>query len=105
MIRFERAASPPVPPRELYLDSLVEPQELFVERCVSAGRTWCFSDIASAVAHDRKLVEFFVNPNEANRVVEIFDAVTRVSDVSFVLCKSFDNQLLFAALSRQDGME
>ena len=56
--------------------------------------------IAYAVVHDQKLVEFFVDPNEANRAVEIFDAATRVSAVSSVLCKSFDKQLLFAALSR-----
>ncbi|NKB71380.1 MAG: hypothetical protein GKR89_30270 [Candidatus Latescibacteria bacterium] len=47
---------PPQILRELYLDSLPEPSELFFEGQVSAGTTWKAEDIAYAVTNEDALV-------------------------------------------------
>ena len=101
MIHFEPVAVPPASLRQCYLDTLAEPQELYLEQRVSRGATWCLADCAYAVVLDEMLVEFFVVPEATPRLVEIFDAAMGTTGASEVLCKSFDTQLLFAALSRE----
>lgn len=100
MSMLKKIAFPPADLRNAYLDSLLEPQELYLEMYVEAGEAWLFDDVAYAVACEGKLVEFYVDPQEAHRVVEIFDAAMRASNASTVLCKSYDVQLLFAALAK-----
>ncbi len=100
MIHFEKTSAPDKVLRDAYLDSLVEPQELFVELQVSAGSTWSFDDDAYGVVRDDMLVEFFVVREEATHLVELFDALMHASGASTVLCKSFDRQLAYAGFSR-----
>ena len=100
MITLKKIASPPTELRNAYLDSLLEPQELYLEMHVKAGNTWHLNDLAYAVACESKLVEFYVAPQETHRVVEIFDAAMTSSSASAVLCKSYDTQMLYAALSK-----
>jgi GNAT superfamily N-acetyltransferase len=97
---FEETSAPPETLRRAYLDSLREPQELFLESLVASGRTWRYDQTAYAVAHDHQLIEFFVSPGHQGQIVALFDAAMRVSGATIVLCKSFDTQMLFAALSR-----
>jgi GNAT superfamily N-acetyltransferase len=100
MVSFEEASAPPEGLRQAYLDGLPEPQELFLEGLVASGRTWCHERVAYAVARGNQLVEFFVSPSHHGEVVTLFDAAMDVSGATAALCKSFDTQMLFAALSR-----
>ncbi len=100
MNTLKKIASPPAELRNAYLDSLLEPQELYLEMLVEAGKAWHLDDVAYAVACGSKLVEFYVAPQEAHRVVEIFDAAMTASNASTVLCKSYDTQLLYTALAK-----
>ena len=104
MIRFEQIDCPPADMRNAYLDSLLEPQELYLEMHVEAGRTWCIPEIAYAVQCGKKLVELYVVPDQANRVIEIFDSAMITSGASGVLCKSYDTQLLYGALSKPSSV-
>ena len=86
--------------RNTYLDSLVAPQGLYVEHLVSSGKAWRLGNFAYAVVSDGTLVEFFVDPRETRRLVEIFDLAMSQTGATTVLCKSFDTQLMYVALSR-----
>ncbi len=99
MIRFEQIPKPPTDLRNAYLDSLVEPQELYLEMQVKAGKTWCLDDVAYAVQCGKKLVELYVVPEQSDRLIEIFEAAMAAGNASGVLCKSFDTQMLYAAFS------
>jgi RimJ/RimL family protein N-acetyltransferase len=100
MSRFESISAPPAHLRGAYLDSLMEPQGLYIESLVEAGNAWGMGDVAYAVECENKLVELYVAPQASNRLVEIFDASMAASSASRVLCKSFDTQLVYCALSR-----
>jgi GNAT superfamily N-acetyltransferase len=100
MLHFLETTEPPETLRQAYLDGLQEPQELYLERLVSRGRTWRFGEVAYAVANHGRLVEFFVAASHAARIGALFDAAMTASGARSVLCKSFDTQLLLAALSR-----
>lgn len=99
MVRFEKAHYPPAALRADYLNSLAEPQELYLQALVETGETLLLDDYAYAVVCDGRLVEFYVAPPQADRIVEIFKAVMKVSGASTVLAKSYDTQLLFAAFA------
>jgi GNAT superfamily N-acetyltransferase len=100
MLHFLETSAPPETLRRAYLDGLQEPQELYLERLVSSGRTWRYGQVAYAVANHGQLVEFFVAANHAAQIGGLFEAAMTASGAGSVLCKSFDTQLLFAALSR-----
>ncbi len=100
MLEFDRVDHVPAALRELYLNSLVEPQELFLEQQVSAGTAFVLADYAYAVVFEETLVEFFVAPGETKDRDEIFAAGMVGTSASKVLCKSYDTLLLCAALSR-----
>ena len=91
---------PPQVLRELYLDSLPEPQEHFFESQVSVGTTWEAKDIAYAVTNGDSLVELYVVESQRHRLVRLFNEIMGLSGASKVLCKEFDRQLLHASLSR-----
>jgi GNAT superfamily N-acetyltransferase len=76
------------------------PKNFILERLVSRGRTWRYGEVAYAVATHGRLVEFFVAPSHAAQIGALFDAAMAASGTRSVLCKSFDTQLLLAALSR-----
>lgn len=100
MIRFEPTPAPPSRLRNAYLDGLREPQGLYVEQLVASGRTWRYGDVAYVVEAEGKIVEFFVVPDQINRTVEIFDGAMSATNALGILCKSYDSQLLFVALSK-----
>ena len=100
MLHFLETNAPPKTLRQAYLDGLQEPQELYLERLVSAGRTWCYGQVAYVVANHGQLVEFFVATSHVAEIGTLFDAAMMSLCATRVLCKSFDTQLLFAALSR-----
>lgn len=100
MLHFVETATPPETLRQAYLDGLQEPQELYLEHLVSSGRTWRYGQVAYAVANHGRLVEFFVAASHAEQIGALFDAAMTASGARSVLCKSFDTQLLLAALSR-----
>jgi len=100
MTRFEQSQKPPTKLRNAYLDILLEPQELYLEMHVEAGATWYLDDVAYAVQCGKKLVELYVVTEQADRLTEIFAAAMAASNASSVLCKSYDTQMLYAALSK-----
>ncbi len=100
MDKFFEAPISAIEMRNTYLDCLAAPQGLYVEHLVSTGRAWRLGDLAYAVVCDGTLVEFFVDPKETRQLVEIFDMAMRQTGASTVLCKSFDTQLMYVALSR-----
>jgi RimJ/RimL family protein N-acetyltransferase len=91
---------PPQVLRDLYLDSLPEPQEYFFEAQVLAGTTWVAEGVAYGVANADALVELYVVESQRHRLVSLFDQVMDLSGASKVLCKAFDRHLLHASLSR-----
>lgn len=99
MLHFVETAAPPETLRQAYLDGLQQPQDLYLERLVSAGRTWCYEQVAYFVANQGQIVEFFVAASHVAMIAALFDAAMVSFGATLVLCKSFDTQLLFAALS------
>ena len=97
---FERLSKPPPELRKAYLDALPEPQELFLENLVSAAVTWSIPNVVYAVECEGKLVEFYIVPEHANRLEELFDAAMTACGAALVLCKSYDHQIMFGALSK-----
>jgi GNAT superfamily N-acetyltransferase len=100
MPQFVETNAPPAKLRQAYLDGLREPQELYLERLVSGGRTWCYDDSAYAVVNEGRLVEFFVAESQMAQLIRLFDEAMLASGATEIFCKSFDTQLLSAALSR-----
>jgi len=86
--------------RTHYLDSLIEPQEYFLESLVSVGTTLTYGDSAYAVVSGDTLVEIYAAPNSVAILVEFFQLLVEECAVKRVLCKSYDTQLLNAAFSR-----
>jgi len=97
---FEPVDRPPDALRRSYLDSLPEPQELFVEQLVGGGSTWQLDDLAYVVVDGAEIVEFHCRHHERSVVAAAFDAAVAASGAGSVLCKSFDASLLALALSR-----
>jgi len=100
MYEFTEVPNAPADLRNAYLDSLPEAQELFLEMQVVAGKTWSIENIAYATQCEDRLVELFVVPGHASDLAEIFEAAVNTSNISSVMCKSYDTQLLDAARSR-----
>lgn len=100
-MKFKKISAVPTSLRKAYLDSIAQPQELFLENLVSKGTPWILGDSAYAIVYDEVLVEFFVNSDLNEAPIATFDAVMDASGVNAVLCKSFDKQLLFAAFARR----
>ena len=87
--------------RTQYLDSLSEPQEFFIESLLSGGTTLSYGDFAYAVITGDMLVEIYATPERADKLVEFFQRVVDQYSINTVLCKSYDTQLLYAALSKE----
>ncbi|OED37095.1 hypothetical protein AB833_24975 [Chromatiales bacterium (ex Bugula neritina AB1)] len=87
--------------RAQYLDSLSEPQEFFVEALVSGGTTLTYGGFAYAVVAGDMLVEIYTTPAHTHNLVELFQLVIDKHSINTVLCKSYDTQLLYAALSKE----
>ena len=100
MLEFDSVDTLTTVLRERYLDSLAEPQELYLEQQVAAGTPHVSENLAYAVVFEGALVEFYVVPEETGNLVEVFDAAMDATGASKVLCKSYDTPLLYAALSR-----
>ena len=100
MIRFDQIAKPPANMRGAYLDSLAEPQELHLEMHVDAGMVLWVENFGYAVQCGKKLVELYIVSERASQLVEFFDAVMNASGATSVLCKSYDTQMMYAALSK-----
>ncbi len=100
MIKLTEVREPPQSLREKYLNSLPEPQEHYLELLVSKGKTWQFEDAGYVVQSGNRLVELFVLPDHSHRLSELFNTAMLTSEAVGVLCKSYDAQLLHAALSK-----
>ncbi len=86
--------------RAEYLSSLAEPQEYFVELMVQQGITVTCDDTTYAVIHNDNLVELYCTELSTERGVKLLHQLFDDRLISTVLCKSYDSQLLNAALSR-----
>ncbi len=67
---------------------------------MAGGRTWHCDDLAYVVTNEHQVVELFAAPSCLGHLETLFAAALEASGATSVLCKSFDTQLLFAALSR-----
>jgi RimJ/RimL family protein N-acetyltransferase len=103
MMRVEEAAVVPTELRRAYLRALVEPQELFLERLVQAGRTLLLRDadavIGYAMVHDAVLVELYLVDAHVGRGAEAL-ALLWAGHADRALCKTFDGRMLAAIASR-----
>lgn len=97
---FSEASAPPATLRHAYLSGLREPQEFYLEQLVSTGKTWRYDDRCYAVVNDRRLVEFFTATVHTGYAAEFLEHIMELSGATEILCKSFDRQLLSAALAR-----
>lgn len=71
-----------------------------MESLVSGGTTLTYESFAYAVVSGDTLVEIYVTPEHAHKLVELFQLVIDEHPIKAVLCKSYDTQLLYAALSK-----
>ena len=85
--------------RDLYLNSLSEPQNFFLESLVGSGKTWEWDNQAYAVVFENTLIEFYVAKSHSHLLLELYDEIVASAGITKIFCKSFDTQLLFAALS------
>lgn len=104
-LQVMRRRHPPVNLRNAYLDGLAEPQELFLERLVSAGDVLCLGERAYAVVNGGSLVEFHAEETSHKLHRSLLDEAMRLSGASEILCKSFDKQLLEAVPGQASGAE
>ncbi|MEM9623990.1 MAG: GNAT family N-acetyltransferase, partial [Pseudomonadota bacterium] len=102
---FTATNKPPLHLREAYLNSLSEPQELYLEDLVQDGTVWCMQEQAYAICNDHQIVEFYVIPELAAQRIAIFDAARSASGANSALCKSFDTQFMSAALASNAQVE
>ena len=105
MITVTEQPAPPHSLRTAYLNSLPEPQELFVENLVKAGTCRAIlrdqREIGYAViGSDGMLVELYLSEAQLMHLTAAFDVLVETCGVQGVLTKSFDANLLFVALSR-----
>lgn len=89
------------PLRAEYLRSLTEPQEYFVELMVQQGITLTCENSTYAIVHNDTLVELYSSEISSTRGVSLLHQLLDERHITTVLCKSFDTQLLNAALSRK----
>lgn len=101
MVYTLQESSCPSKLRAQYLGSLLEPQEYFVELLVSGGTTLTYGNFAYAVVSGDMIVEIYSPSKHANILVEFFQIVLDQYSINSVLCKSYDTQLLYAALSKE----
>jgi GNAT superfamily N-acetyltransferase len=106
MIAVTRQLAPPSELRAQYLDSLPEPQELFVENLVAGGCCWSIrrddSEIGYAVTDGGEtLLELHLAETELRHLDEASKALIETCGVRRILAKSFDPTLLSMAFSRQ----
>lgn len=105
MRAIETGAPPPAATRSDYLDHLPEPQELYLEVRVRAGRTFALEGDGAwagyAVAHDGALVELHcVRPERLGAALETACAA---ADARRIVAKTFDAPLMAMALERAAG--
>ena len=81
--------------RDLYLASLPEPQEWFLEELVKSGEVWASSSGAYAIIHKDRLVEFYAE-NTADAPLYLSKLIKQRPFKSG-LCKSFDHVIMNAA--------
>lgn len=113
-VQFAAVPSIPAELRSLYLASLIEPQELYVETRVTAGEAVTISlDVTNGgecvvgyiVVHDMTIVELFITDDALRFTTSIMDALFQNGLATRALCKSFDSRTLAAITGRNASMQ
>ena len=92
-INIEYTPAKPPEFRQLYLNSLLEPQEFFLERLVALGKCYEFSGSGSLgylVIHESKIVELFINQPDALVTRAVLLESVKNLGASAIYVKSFD---------------
>lgn len=92
--------------REKYFSSLPSSQEYYLEATIKNAE--CISilydnNIAGYALLDRYriLLEFFVSKNYMQQAESIFDLLVEMKEIKYILCKSFDHNLLELSLQKK----
>jgi len=109
---FIKAASAQeiAPLRKLYLDSLPEAQELYLEMLIDKAACYIVQIDAKPAGYfflgpNAALFEYFIVPEYINRVDRIFQEIVRAFNVQTALCKSFDQTLLSCCIAVQKSVK
>lgn len=89
--------------RRAYLDSLSEPQELYIDQLVAAGHTYSLSidgeEVGYGVVAERNVVEFYVDDRGLATMTALFRLLVASSESTGALCKTSDTRMMAAAAS------
>jgi GNAT superfamily N-acetyltransferase len=89
--------------RRAYLDSLAEPQELYIDQLVAVGRSYSLSidgeQVGYGVVAESNVVEFYVDDRGLARMTALFRLLVAGSRSTGALCKTFDTRMMAAAAS------
>jgi RimJ/RimL family protein N-acetyltransferase len=86
--------------RRAYMDSLSEPQELYVEQLVAMGRAYSLGldgeEVGYGVVADESVVEFYVDDRGIDTMPTLFRTLIANSGATGALCKTFDTRMMAA---------
>ena len=92
--------------REKYFNSLISTQEYYLEETIKSAE--CISimydnNIAgyAILESNNILLEFFVSKKYLQQAESIFDLLVEMKGIKYILCKSFDHNLLELALQKK----
>ncbi len=90
--------------RKIYLDSMIQDQELYLELIVQKSKYFIIKDGDALAGYfivfqDRTLVEFYIDQNFIREDTSIFKNIIKSHNIKSVLCKSFDHILLKLSLN------
>ncbi len=93
-MKIEKSDSPfTLAQRSTYLDSLVEPQELYLEMLIALGVHWSIGENGYAITNQYDLVEFYLPNVSSQQLTDAISQLKKTTGIQFILYKSFDQQL------------
>ncbi|HPG41745.1 MAG TPA: GNAT family N-acetyltransferase [bacterium] len=111
-ITFIKAASAAAiaPWREMYLNSLPEAQELYLEMQIDKAACYIVQIAANPAGYffmgpNAALLEYFIAPEYIDQVDHVFQEIVRAFAVQTALCKSFDHTLLSCCIAVQKSVK
>lgn len=96
--------------RDLYLDSLCEPQEMFLELQVRDSNAILIQIDEKTIGYflydnNEMLLEFFVVDEFFSENEKVFEKILKTYSMKSALCKSFDQNLLSVGIGRFKSIE
>lgn len=96
--------------RNAYMDQLIEPQGLYLERRIQHGHPIIISEHKKPVGYailgtNKRLLEFYVKPEFHQAMNSLLLQTCRRFDIATVLCQSYDCALMACCLDEGTGVE